>query len=159
MRGAAGVDPITRETLERVMRQDRGRLLAALIARLRDFQLAEDALQEALASALVHWGRSGLPASPQGWLLKVALRKAIDRIRSTTRATRKSADLALLAGDEADDAEPEMIPDDRLRLIFTCCHPALDPKSRVALTMRTLGGLTTGEIARARTAAASSMAE
>jgi RNA polymerase sigma-70 factor (ECF subfamily) len=131
------------------MRQDRGRLLAALIARLRDFQLAEEALQEALESALVHWGRAGLPASPQGWLLKVALRKAIDRIRSTARGTRKSADLALLARDEADDTESDRIPDDRLRLIFTCCHPALDPKSRVALTLRTLGGLTTGEIARA----------
>jgi RNA polymerase sigma-70 factor (ECF subfamily) len=146
---AAGADPITQATLDLVMRQDRGRLLAALIARLRDFQLAEDALHEALESALVHWGRSGLPASPQGWLLKVALRKAIDRIRSTARATRKTADLALLSREEADDTVPDMIPDDRLRLIFTCCHPALDPKSRVALTLRTLGGLTTGEIARA----------
>jgi RNA polymerase sigma factor (sigma-70 family) len=131
------------------MRQDRGRLLAALIARLRDFQLAEDALQEAIESALVHWGRSGLPVSPQGWLLKVALRKAIDRIRSTARATRKTADLALLSRDEADDTEPDMIPDDRLRLIFTCCHPALDPKSRVALTLRAIGGLSTRDIARA----------
>ncbi|MGL6183748.1 MAG: RNA polymerase sigma factor, partial [Aestuariivirga sp.] len=135
--------------LEAVMRKDRGRLLAALIARLRDFQLAEDSLHEALESALVHWGRSGLPASPQGWLLKVALRKAIDLIRSTARAARKSADLALLARDEAEETEPAMIPDDRLRLIFTCCHPALDPKSRIALTLRTLGGLTTAEIARA----------
>lgn len=149
MLGAAGPDPITQQTLERVIRQDRGRLLAALIARLRDFQLAEDALQEALESALVHWGRSGLPASPQGWLLKVALRKAIDRIRSTARATRKSADLALLATDEADYTAPEMIPDDRLRLIFTCCHPALDQKSKVALTLRTVCGLSTAEIASA----------
>jgi RNA polymerase sigma factor (sigma-70 family) len=146
---AAGADPITQATLELVMRQDRGRLLAALIARLRDFQLAEDALQEALESALVHWGRSGLPASPQGWLLRVAFRKAVDRIRSTTRAARNTADLTQLAPDEADDTEADMIPDERLRLIFTCCHPALDPKSRVALTLRTLGGLTTGEIARA----------
>lgn len=131
------------------MRSDRGRLIAALIARLRDFQLAEEALQEAAISALSHWGRAGLPASPQGWLLKVALRKAIDRLRSAARETAKAADLARLAKDEADDTEPEMIADDRLRLIFTCCHPALDPKSRVALTLRTLGGLTTGEIARA----------
>ncbi|MGL4280071.1 MAG: RNA polymerase sigma factor, partial [Albidovulum sp.] len=136
-------------TLEVVMRNDRGRLLAALIARLRDFQLAEEALQEAAISALSHWGRAGLPASPQGWLLKVALRKAIDRLRGSARETRKSAELAHLARDEADDTEPEMIPDDRLRLIFTCCHPALDPKSRVALTLRTLGGLSTPDIARA----------
>ncbi len=131
------------------MRNDRGRLLAALIARLRDFQLAEEALQEAAISALSHWERAGLPTSPQGWLLKVALRKAIDRLRGGTREGRKAAELALLSRDEAEDTEPEMIADDRLRLIFTCCHPALDAKSRVALTLRTLGGLTTPEIARA----------
>jgi RNA polymerase sigma factor (sigma-70 family) len=134
--------------LDTVLRQDRGRLMAALIARLGDFQLAEDAVQDATLSALSHWGRAGLPASPQGWLLKVALRKAIDRLRSSTRAARRVADLAVLAREEAEEADPEMIPDDRLRLIFTCCHPALDPKSRVALTLRTLGGLTTAEIAR-----------
>ncbi len=135
--------------LDAVLRQDRGRLIAALIARLRDFQLAEDALQEAAVSALSHWGRSGLPASPQGWLLRVAFRKAIDRLRNASREVRKATALAPLIPDEADEAEPDMIPDHRLRLIFTCCHPALDPKSRVALTLRTLGGLTTGEIARA----------
>jgi RNA polymerase sigma-70 factor (ECF subfamily) len=149
MMGAAEADPATRQALERVMRQDRGRLLAALIARLRDFQLAEDALQEALESALRHWGRTGLPSSPQGWLLRVALRKAIDRLRGAARDGRRAADLALLADDEAAEMTPEDIPDERLRLIFTCCHPALDPKSRVALTLRTLGGLTTAEIARA----------
>jgi RNA polymerase sigma-70 factor (ECF subfamily) len=135
--------------LDAVMRQDRGRLLAALIARLRDFQLAEEALQEAAVSALSHWGRAGLPASPQGWLLKVALRKAIDRLRGGIREDRKVADLARLSRDEADETEPEMIPDERLRLIFTCCHPALDEKSRIALTLRTLGGLTTDQIAAA----------
>ena len=135
--------------LEAVMRNDRGRLIAALIARLRDFQLAEEALQEASISALSHWGRSGLPASPQGWLLKVALRKAIDRLRGAKREDRKAADIALLAEDEASETEPDMIPDERLRLIFTCCHPALEEKSRVALTLRTLGGLSTLEIARA----------
>jgi RNA polymerase sigma-70 factor (ECF subfamily) len=137
------------KAVEAVMRNDRGQLMAALIARLREFHLAEEALQEAAMSALVHWGRSGLPASPQGWLLRVALRKAIDRLRGAARAGRNAADMARLAGDEADETDPEMIPDERLRLIFTCCHPALDPKSRVALTLRTLGGLTTGEIARA----------
>jgi RNA polymerase sigma-70 factor (ECF subfamily) len=135
--------------LEGVLRQDRGRLIAALIARLRDFQLAEDALQEAAVSALSHWARAGLPASPQSWLLTVACRKALDRLRSGLREARKAAAMAPLSPAEANDAEPDMIPDDRLRLIFTCCHPALDPKSRVALTLRTLGGLTTAEIARA----------
>lgn len=137
------------KALEAVMRNDRGRLIAALISRLRDFQLAEEALQEAAISALSHWGRVGLPSSPQGWLLKAALRKAIDRLRGGARESRKAAELAHFVGVEADESEPEMIPDQRLRLIFTCCHPALDPKSRVALTLRTLGGLTTGEIARA----------
>ncbi len=137
------------KALDAVMRNDRGRLLSALIAQLRDFQLAEEVLQEAAISALSHWGRAGLPESPQGWLLRVALRRAIDRLRSGKRDTRRAAEMAVLAVDEADETEPDMIPDERLRLIFTCCHPALDAKSRVALTLRTLGGLTTPEIARA----------
>ena len=132
-----------------VMRNDRGRLISALIARLRDFQLAEDALQEAATSALIHWGRLGLPDNPQGWLLKVALRKAIDRLRNCASDLRKVADMAVLAKDEADETEHNMIPDNRLRLIFTCCQPAIDPKSRVALTLRMLGGLSTPEIAAA----------
>ena len=147
MAGAASGAMAASKALDAVTRADRGRLLAALIARLRDFQLAEEALQEASASALVHWGRNGLPQSPQGWLLRVALRKAIDRIRGSAREGRRAADLARLAGDEADETEPEMIADERLRLIFTCCHPALEPKSQVALTLRTLCGLTTAEIA------------
>lgn len=129
------------------MREDRGRLLSALIARLRDFQLAEDALQDAAMAALVHWGRAGLPHSPQGWLLQVARRKALDRLRGKARQDRRTSDLAVLA--EAEAAEPEVadIPDERLRLVFTCCHPALDAKSRVALTLRSLGGLSTAEVA------------
>jgi RNA polymerase sigma factor (sigma-70 family) len=141
-------DPVA-AAIAAVVRSDRGRLLSALIARLRNFQLAEDSLQDALESALRHWGRAGLPASPQAWLLRVAQRKAIDRLRAAARDGRRTADLTLLALDEAAETAPEDIPDDRLRLIFTCCHPALDPKSRVALTLRTLGGLTTAEIARA----------
>lgn len=137
------------QLLTRVLAEDRGRLLSALVARLRDFQLAEDSLQEASISALTHWGRAGLPASPQGWLLKVALRKAIDRLRSAQRATRNAANIAILAQYEAEEPEPEMIPDERLRLIFTCCHPALELKSQVSLTLRTLCGLTTQQIAAA----------
>ncbi|MGL4320308.1 MAG: RNA polymerase sigma factor, partial [Paracoccaceae bacterium] len=123
--------------------------MAALIARLRDFQLAEEALQEAAISAVSHWGRTGVPQSPQGWLLKVALRKAIDRIRIGTRETRKASELSRLAVEEAAEMTPEAIPDERLSLIFTCCHPALEQKSQVALTLRTVCGLTTQEIAQA----------
>jgi RNA polymerase sigma factor (sigma-70 family) len=132
--------------LEAVLRQDRGRLLAALIARCRDFALAEDALQEAALSAITHWPR-GVPANPTAWLLRVASRKAIDRLRHGQRGAVVRDTLERLTRAEADEAED--IPDDRLRLIFTCCHPALEPKSQVALTLRTVCGLTTADIARA----------
>jgi len=134
--------------LDRVMRADRGRLIAALAAGLRDLSLAEEVLQEAAISALGHWGRTGMPNSPQGWLLQVARRKAIDRLRGAKRSKLQSEALVILAEDEA-APEAEAIPDHRLRLIFACCHPALEPKSRVALTLRTVCGLTTPEIARA----------
>jgi RNA polymerase sigma factor (sigma-70 family) len=137
------------KALDALARDDRGRLLAALIARLRDFQLAEEALQDAMISAVSHWGRNGVPASPKGWLLQVAYRKAIDRIRQRKSEARLADELVPLADDEAHQDEPDMIPDERLRLIFTCCHPAIEPKSQVALTLRTLGGLSTTEIARA----------
>lgn len=139
----------TQAVIADLVARDRGRLLSALIAALGDFQLAEDSLQDALAAALVHWGRSDIPANPQGWLLRVARRKAIDRLRRAAKLREKTAEIARLT--EADETLAELpeIPDDRLRLIFTCCHPALAPKTRVALTLRTIGGLTTGEIARA----------
>jgi len=145
--GSASAIAVSRE-LDRVMRADRGRLLSVLAAGLRDLSLAEEVLQEAAVSALAHWGRAGLPASPQGWLLQVARRKAIDRLRGAARDSRRAQALAVLAADEA-APEPLAIPDERLRLIFACCHPALEPKSRVALTLRTVCGLTTPEIARA----------
>ena len=147
MQPAAPAAIAATRAVEAVMRDHRGRLLAALIARLRDFQLAEDALQDAAISAISHWGRAGLPNSPQGWLLRVALRKAIDRLRSASRESRKALDQAVLARDEADEMEVETIPDDRLRLIFTCCHPALEEKTRIALTLRSLCGLTTPQVA------------
>jgi len=121
--------------------------MAALIARCRDFALAEEALQEAALSALVHW-RRGPPDNPAGWLLRVATRKAIDRLRHRKRGEAVTAALERLGRDEAAE-DPDDIPDERLRLIFTCCHPALEPKSQVALTLRTVCGLTTAEIARA----------
>jgi RNA polymerase sigma factor (sigma-70 family) len=133
--------------LDRVMRSDRGRLLSNLVAGLRDITLAEEVLQEAAISALSHWGRTGLPSSPQAWLLTVARRKALDRFRGSKNDARKAEDLALLVVRE--EEEQEEIPDERLRLIFACCHPALELKSRVALTLRTVCGLTTTEIARA----------
>lgn len=133
-------------TLDAIMRSDRGRLLSILSTGLRDLALAEEALQEAAISAMSHWGRAGLPASPQGWLLTAARRKALDRLRGSHRDSRRADLVALLDGDE--NLEPDAIPDERLRLIFTYCHPALEMKSRVALTLRTVCGLTTTEIAR-----------
>lgn len=133
--------------LARVLQDDRGRLLAALIARTGDFQRAEDALQDAAASALVHWGRAGIPASPTGWILRAALRKAIDSYRRDTTLSRHREAIATLAEEEASDPDPQAIPDDRLRLIFTCCHPALEEKTRVALTLRSLCGLSTPQVA------------
>ena len=137
------------QALDLCLRRDRGRLLAALAARTGDFQRAEDALHEAAGAALVHWGRAGLPARPEGWLLRAALRRAIDSYRRDRTARHHAEAMATLAGQEAALAHQGDIPDDRLRLIFTCCHPALDPKSQVALTLRTVCGLTTPEIARA----------
>ena len=135
------------EALAELVGADRGRLLAALTGQLGDLQLAEDCLQDAVESALEHWARNGVPAKPQGWLLRVAQRKAIDRIRRDARFRDKVTELAELSSEEA--PEPDAIPDERLAMIFTCCHPALDAKSRVALTLRTIGGLTTQDIARA----------
>jgi RNA polymerase sigma factor (sigma-70 family) len=137
------------QALNSLAREDRGRLLSALIARLRDFQLAEDVLQEAMVSAVTHWSRNGVPNSPKGWLLQVAYRKAIDRIRQKKSEAKLGVDIGILMDEESEAHDMEAIPDSRLSLIFTCCHPALEPKSQVALTLRTLGGLSTGEIARA----------
>ncbi len=136
------------KALDAVMRQDRGRLMAALVSRLRSFQLAEDALQEASISALVHWGREGLPHSPQGWLIRVAFRKALDQIRTERRSTERDTAMHLILEILGTDDNEAEIPDERLRLIFTCCHPALELKSRVALTLRAVCGLSTAEISR-----------
>jgi RNA polymerase sigma factor (sigma-70 family) len=135
------------QRLEAVLRRDRGRLMAALAYKLGSLQLAEDALQEACISALGHWGREGPPQSPQGWLIRVAFRKALDRLRAEGRDAEREAAMHLVNELLGQD-DPEPIPDERLRLIFTCCHPALELKSRVALTLRTVCGLGTGEIAR-----------
>ncbi|MEQ8279504.1 MAG: RNA polymerase sigma factor [Deltaproteobacteria bacterium] len=142
-------DAPIREAVEATVRADGGRLLALLIRHLGDFELAEDCLQDALASALVHWRRNGVPHAPEAWLMQVARRKAIDRLRRDTNLRGKKEEYAALLALEAEQPDPSEIPDERLRLIFTCCHPALDEPTRIALTLRTLGGLTTEEIARA----------
>ena len=147
MRAAVPSAIAVANVLDRVMRSDRGRLLANLAAGLRDLSLAEEVLQEASISALSHWGRTGVPHSPEAWLLTVARRKALDRFRGSKNDRQKADDLALLIVRE--EEEQDEIPDERLRLIFACCHPALELKSRVALTLRTVCGLTTTEIARA----------
>jgi RNA polymerase sigma-70 factor (ECF subfamily) len=117
---------------------------------LGDFDLAEEAVQDAFLVALEVWPERGLPRNPGAWITTTARNKAIDRLRRARRLEDKVRELeALLPAEEADEIEDSSIPDDRLRLIFTCCHPSLAPEARVALTLRTLGGLRTPEIARA----------
>jgi RNA polymerase sigma-70 factor, ECF subfamily len=140
--------------VERAFREESGRVLATLIRHLGgDFELAEDALQDALAVAITAWPRDGVPRNPGAWMTVTARRKAIDRIRrERALADRVQALQILMDVDQQAEPDPEdesTVPDDRLRLIFTCCHPALAMDARVALTLRTLGGLTTPEIARA----------
>ena len=163
--GRAWIDyarPVTAETVERVFREERGRILATLIRACGDFDLAEEAVQEAFIVALERWPRDGLPLNPGAWITTAARRKAIDRLRRDQTFARKrqlletDAALNTLAGNESTtemteplDAAQGRLRDDRLRLIFTCCHPALAQEAQVALTLRTLGGLTTAEIARA----------
>lgn len=153
--------------VERVFRVESGAVLASLIRILGRFDLAEDALHDALASALDRWPKEGIPDKPGAWIHTVARRKAIDRLRRDTTAVRKAAGVAALAQLEAAqrrereaalDEQPE-IPDDRLRLIFTCCHPSLSREAQVALTLRTLGGLSTHEIAAAFLTAVPTMAQ
>jgi RNA polymerase sigma-70 factor, ECF subfamily len=138
--------------IDALARRDGGRLLSNLVGTLRDFQLAEDSLQDALESALIHWTRNGLPHSPAAWIMQAAKRKAIDRLRRSANFRSKSAEIAHLIQMEnqsAEDETEEPIRDERLKLIFTCCHPALEKKTRVALTLRSVCGLTTEEIADA----------
>ena len=137
------------EVVERLFRRESGRAVATLIRVLGDFDLAEEAVQEAFAVAMERWPADGIPDNPGAWITTTARNRAIDRIRreqqrvGKTEAAQRIRDLDSLGGDMQE------IPDDRLRLIFTCCHPALPLDSRVALTLRTVGGLSTREIARA----------
>jgi RNA polymerase sigma-70 factor (ECF subfamily) len=134
--------------LEQVFRDEWGRVLAALIGFLGDFELAEEAAQDAFAAAAERWPREGTPSNPRAWLVRTARNRAIDRIRRNRTLAAKTQLLEVPEATEEPVDETE-IPDERLELIFTCCHPALALDSQVALTLRTLGGLTTEEIARA----------
>ncbi|HMH78221.1 MAG TPA: RNA polymerase sigma factor [Candidatus Udaeobacter sp.] len=145
-------DDRAREAVEAVYRSDSRRVLATLIRLLGDFELAEEAMHEAFAAAVEQWPREGPPASPRAWLVSTGRFKAIDAMRRRARFDASQAELAERL--EAETAGPrpgegEDIVDDRLRLIFTCCHPALPPDAQVALTLREVCGLTTEEIARA----------
>ena len=138
-------------TIETLYRSESGRVLATLVRLLGDLDLAEEAMHEAFAAALESWPRTGIPEKPRPWLISTARFKAIDRMRRRARFDEAQRDLAAYIEARINEApyEEEEIEDDRLRLIFTCCHPALPAEGQVALTLREICGLTTEEIARA----------
>ncbi len=146
------MSPDAASAVETVYRSDWGRIVAALIGLVGDFDLAEECAQEAFAAAVDQWRVSGVPEFPRAWIIQTARHKAIDRIRRKANFDEKLESYAksgLVGEVEEPDYDSSEIPDDRLRLIFTCCHPALAPEAQVALTLRTLCGLETDEIARA----------
>ena len=154
--------PDANAAVDAVYRSDWGRIVATLIRHFGDFDVAEEAAQEAFAAAVHQWPDSGIPDIPRAWIIQTARHKAIDRIRRRTRFEEK-LELYATSGLSRTIEEPDYltdeIPDDRLRLIFTCCHPALAPEAQVALTLRTLGGLETDEIARAFLVPTTTMAQ
>ncbi len=140
-------DPGVIAEVERVFRQDSGRAVATLVRLFGDIDVAEEAVQEAFVVAVQSWPQSGLPPSPAGWILTTARNRAIDRLRRESTRHERHVQAALLhASDEPE--ERDAVDDDRLRLVFTCCHPALAPAAQVALTLRLIAGLQTPEIAR-----------
>jgi RNA polymerase sigma-70 factor (ECF subfamily) len=145
--------------IDRLFRRESGRAVASLIRVLGDFDLAEEAVQDAWLAAVEHWPRDGVPRNPGAWITTTARNKAIDRLRRARRLEEKQAQLRALEALGGDAEEPDGFPDDRLRLMFTCCHPALAAEARVALTLRTLGGLSVPEIARAFLVAEPAMAK
>jgi len=154
-----------RENLDAIYRAESGRILATLIRLLGDFDLAEDAVHDAFAAALERWPRDGVPANPRAWLISTGRFKAIDALRRSARLDASQEEIAAqLEAGSRDGATASLgsdgnLEDDRLRLIFTCCHPALAPEARVALTLREVCGLTTEEIARAFLTAAPTLAQ
>ncbi|HTF50652.1 MAG TPA: sigma-70 family RNA polymerase sigma factor [Pseudonocardia sp.] len=147
-----------RAAVDAAYRDEWGQVVATLIGLTGDWDLAQDCAQDAFAAALVTWGRDGVPARPGAWLTTTARNRATDRLRRDTAGAAKLRQLAVLARDPVGSTVEE-IPDERLRLIFTCCHPALPFPARVALTLRTLAGLNTAEIAKAFLTAESTMAQ
>jgi RNA polymerase sigma-70 factor, ECF subfamily len=146
-------------SIEQIYRQESGKVLATLIRLLGDFDLAEEAAQEAFVAALEKWPVEGTPANPCAWLISTGRHKAIDAIRRRERFEAKSAELPRPITFPEVEEEETMLRDDRLRLIFTCCHPALAQEAQVALTLRTLGGLSTEEISRAFLVPVTTMAQ
>jgi len=153
-------EPLT-TTIETLYRSESGRVLATLVRLLGDLDLAEEAMHEAFAAALESWPRTGIPDRPRPWLISTARFKAIDGMRRRARADGAYRDFALDTATRIYDTpiDDEEIEDDRLRLIFTCCHPALPPEAQVALTLREICGLTTEEIARAFLVTTSTLAQ
>jgi RNA polymerase sigma-70 factor (ECF subfamily) len=149
--GGAGSD--LTEPVDRLFREHFGRAVAALIRALGDWDLAEESVQDAFATALERWPRDGVPRDPAAWIVAVARNRAIDRLRRERAWRARLPQLAAQAATPEDPApapkDPAQVPDERLRLIFTCCHPALASEAQVALTLRLLGGLTTAEVAHA----------
>jgi RNA polymerase sigma-70 factor, ECF subfamily len=145
----------------RIFRQESGRSLAALIRVFGDIDVAEDAVQEAFAVALRKWPADGLPANPGGWITTTARNRALDRLRREARGRELLSEMAVLWAGNHEPGMPQeggAVQDDRLRLIFTCCHPALSTEAQVALTLRLLGGLSTEQVARAFLVAEATMA-
>ncbi|MGW8650176.1 RNA polymerase sigma factor, partial [Nocardia salmonicida] len=148
----------TRARIDRIYREEYGRVVASLARRFGDLDIAEDAAGEALLTAIERWPVDGIPPNPGGWLTKTAGNRAIDRIRRESLRDAKHQ-AAMIIDDHTPHEPTGPVNDDRLRLVFTCCHPALAPEARVALTLRLLGGLTVGEIASAFLVAETTMAQ
>jgi len=142
------VPAVDATAIEAVFRNEYGRAVAVLVRVFGDIDLAEESVSEAFAVAVQRWPSAGMPPSPAGWIITTARNRAIDRLRREASRNDRHAQAALLHA-HSDPPQEEAVPDDRLRLIFTCCHPALAPSAQVSLTLRLLGGLSTAEIARA----------
>jgi RNA polymerase sigma-70 factor (ECF subfamily) len=154
-----GLSPaVTQDDVARVFREEHGRAVAVLVRALGDIDIAEDAVQDAFVAATERWPSAGLPPSPAGWIITTARNRAIDRLRRESSRDHRHAQAALLHFSEPPPEEGP-VQDDRLRLIFTCCHPALSPAAQVALTLRLLGGLQTPEIGRAFLVGETTMAQ
>jgi len=154
-------------SIETIYREESGRILATLIRLLGDFDVAEEAMQDAFTAAIEQWPSAGTPGNPRAWLVGTARHKAIDKLRRSARFQKKQEEIATIAALEREErladnpleAPEGSIPDDRLRLIFTCCHPSLAPEAQIALTLKTLCGLSTEQIARAFLVPAATMAQ